>query len=73
VRRSRSSCRAVRGWVVDIPAVRSFGLSHVDPRNVLRSFSDLEELTGMPQGSTHAATEPECALDAAVAKGKLQT
>jgi ribosome biogenesis GTPase len=61
------------GWVVDTPGVRSFGLSHVDPRNVLRSFSDLEELTeDCPRGCTHAATEPECALDAAVADGTLQ-
>jgi len=61
------------GWVVDTPGVRSFGLSHVDPRNVLKSFSDLEELTeDCPRGCTHAATEPECALDVAVAKGKLR-
>jgi ribosome biogenesis GTPase len=61
------------GWVVDTPGVRSFGLSHVDPRNVLRSFSDLDELSeGCPRGCTHLATEPECALDAAVADGRLQ-
>jgi len=61
------------GWVVDTPGVRSFGLSHVDPRNVLASFSDLAELSeGCPRGCTHAATEPECALDAAVADGRLQ-
>ena len=61
------------GWVVDTPGVRSFGLSHVDPRNVLRSFSDLEELTeDCPRGCTHLATEPECALDAAVTQGTLQ-
>ena len=61
------------GWVVDTPGVRSFGLSHVDPRNILRSFSDLDELSeDCPRGCTHAATEPECALDAAVATGKLQ-
>ena len=60
------------GWVVDTPGVRSFGLSHVDPRNVLRSFSDLDELTeDCPRGCTHAATEPECALDTAVAEGRL--
>ena len=60
------------GWVVDTPGVRSFGLSHVDPRNVLRSFSDLDELTDdCPRGCTHAASEPECALDTAVAEGRL--
>jgi ribosome biogenesis GTPase len=61
------------GWVVDTPGVRSFGLSHVDPRNVLRSFSDLDDLSeDCPRGCTHAATEPECALDRAVADGRLQ-
>jgi ribosome biogenesis GTPase len=61
------------GWVVDTPGVRSFGLSHVDPKNVLRSFSDLDELSeDCPRGCTHAATEPECTLDAAVADGRLQ-
>ena len=61
------------GWVVDTPGVRSFGLSHVDPRNVLRSFSDLDEISeDCPRGCTHAATEPECALDTAVAEGRLR-
>lgn len=26
------------GWIIDTPGVRSFGLGHVDPSNVLRSF-----------------------------------
>jgi ribosome biogenesis GTPase / thiamine phosphate phosphatase len=44
----------------------------VEPRNVLRSFSDLDDLTeGCPRGCTHAASEPECALDTAVAEGRL--
>lgn len=60
------------GWVIDTPGIRSFGLSHVDPRNVLAAFSDLAELTDdCPRGCTHAASEPECALDAAVAAGTL--
>ncbi len=60
------------GWVIDTPGIRSFGLSHVDPHNVLAAFSDLAELSDdCPRGCTHAASEPECALDAAVAAGKL--
>lgn len=60
------------GWVVDTPGVRSFGLSHVRPENVLRAFPDLEAISAAcPRGCTHAATEPECALDEAVAKGRL--
>jgi ribosome biogenesis GTPase len=27
------------GWVIDTPGVRSFGLGHVDPANILRSFA----------------------------------
>ena len=27
------------GWIVDTPGVRSFGLGHVDPENILRSFA----------------------------------
>ncbi len=26
------------GWVIDTPGIRSFGLGHVDPANILRSF-----------------------------------
>ena len=60
------------GWVIDTPGVRSFGLSHVTPQRVLEAFPDLEDITeDCPRGCTHAATEPECALDAAVAAGEL--
>jgi ribosome biogenesis GTPase len=27
------------GWIVDTPGVRSFGLGHVEPANILRSFA----------------------------------
>ncbi|MGA1838052.1 ribosome small subunit-dependent GTPase A [Herbiconiux sp. 11R-BC] len=27
------------GWIIDTPGVRSFGLGHVDPANILRSFA----------------------------------
>ncbi len=27
------------GWIIDTPGVRSFGLGHVDPENILRSFA----------------------------------
>lgn len=53
------------GWVVDTPGVRSFGLAHVDPGQVIAAFPDLEEVTReCPRGCTHLETEPECALDA---------
>lgn len=64
------------GWVVDTPGIRSFGLAHVDPDQVVAAFPDLdavvhEPAAGCPRGCTHAATEPECALDEAVAAGRL--
>ncbi|HET9128953.1 MAG TPA: ribosome small subunit-dependent GTPase A [Propionibacteriaceae bacterium] len=61
-----------RGWVIDTPGVRSFGLSHVTVEGVLRAFPDLDGLTAdCPRGCTHGADQPECALDAAVAGGRL--
>ncbi len=64
------------GWVIDTPGIRSFGLAHVDPRQLIAAFPDLHEATqshegGCPRGCTHSATEPECALDDAVAAGVL--
>jgi ribosome biogenesis GTPase len=64
------------GWVVDTPGIRSFGLAHVDPRELIKAFPDLHAVTeefdgGCPRGCTHAATEPECALDAAVTAGAV--
>ncbi|HZI96458.1 MAG TPA: ribosome small subunit-dependent GTPase A [Actinomycetales bacterium] len=57
-----------RGWVVDTPGVRSFGLAHVDPSRLLNAFGDLAPgEAGCPRGCTH--DEPECALDAFVASG----
>lgn len=53
------------GWVIDTPGVRSFGLAHVAPDDLLRAFPDLEEAaTQCPRGCTHTADAPDCALDA---------
>ncbi len=61
-----------RGWVIDTPGIRSFGLGHVDPDNILRSFTDLSEIAeGCPRGCTHLPDAPDCALDDAVAAGRL--
>ncbi|WP_374999877.1 ribosome small subunit-dependent GTPase A [Aeromicrobium sp. CTD01-1L150] len=60
------------GWIIDTPGFRSFGLAHVEPDDVVRAFPDLQELSlQCSRGCTHAATEPECAWDAAVADGRL--
>ncbi|MFJ8859993.1 ribosome small subunit-dependent GTPase A [Streptomyces sp. NPDC102451] len=59
-----------RGWVVDTPGVRSFGLHHVDPSRVINAFPDLQPGTeNCPRGCTHDGQEPECALGAWVAEG----
>ena len=60
------------GWIVDTPGIRSFGLAHVDPTRLIKAFPDLDDVTDdCPRGCTHARTEPECALDEAVADGRL--
>jgi ribosome biogenesis GTPase len=60
------------GWVIDTPGVRSFGLSHVTADSIIGAFPDLAEVvTDCPRGCTHQAGEPECALDTAVADGRL--
>ena len=59
------------GWIVDTPGIRSFGLAHVQPGQLIGAFPDLEELTDdCPRGCSHGETEPECGLDDAVADGR---
>lgn len=60
------------GWVVDTPGVRSFGLGHVRPENILRAFTDLAEVAQeCPRGCTHLPDAPDCAIVEAVAAGAL--
>jgi ribosome biogenesis GTPase len=60
------------GWVIDTPGIRSFGLAHVDPRHLIHAFPDLDrETEHCPRGCTHAAGEPECALDTAVDEDRI--
>jgi ribosome biogenesis GTPase / thiamine phosphate phosphatase len=50
------------GWVIDTPGIRSLGLAHVTPAQVIHAFPDIEEATqDCPRGCTHL--EPECALN----------
>lgn len=54
------------GWVVDTPGIRSFGLAHISPENVVAAFSDLADtISNCPRGCTHLGppADPECALD----------
>lgn len=60
------------GWIIDTPGVRSFGLGHVNPGSILRSFTDLAEVAlECPRDCSHLADAPDCALDEAVAEGRL--
>ncbi|BBX99505.1 hypothetical protein MSEO_00050 [Mycobacterium seoulense] len=57
---------ATSGWVVDTPGIRSFGLAHIQPDDVLMAFSDLAEaIENCPRGCGHMGppADPECALD----------
>ncbi|MEE2032843.1 ribosome small subunit-dependent GTPase A [Rhodococcus chondri] len=55
------------GWVIDTPGIRSFGLAHIEPDDVIAAFSDLAHAVDeCPRGCTHLGppTDPECGLDA---------
>jgi len=59
------------GWIIDTPGIRSFGLAHVQPEDLIEAFPDLDEMTeDCSRGCTHGADEPECGLDDAVARGE---
>jgi ribosome biogenesis GTPase len=63
------------GWVVDTPGIRSFGLAHVTPDDIPAAFDDLAAaIEDCPRGCGHLGppADPECALDALVAKGALR-
>ena len=68
------------GWIVDTPGVRSFGIAHVDPDNVLHGFPELVDATAnCPPNCDHLGTAArpeqagpvsgECGLDLLVAAG----
>jgi ribosome biogenesis GTPase / thiamine phosphate phosphatase len=61
------------GWIIDTPGIRSFGLAHVEPEQLIGAFPDLEELTDeCPRGCRHTTGEPECGLDAALERGEVE-
>ncbi|WP_213813922.1 ribosome small subunit-dependent GTPase A [Glaciihabitans sp. dw_435] len=69
---STISYRVGSGWIVDTPGVRSFGLGHVNPDNILRSFGDLAKIAeGCPRGCTHLPDAPDCAIVEAADRGDL--
>ena len=51
------------GRIIDTPGVRSFGLAHVSPQDVLRGFTDLAAIAeSCPRGCEHGWDSPECEL-----------
>lgn len=61
------------GWIVDTPGIRSFGLAHVDPVDLIHAFPDLAELTAScPRGCTHGEGAVECGLDEALEEGRIE-
>jgi ribosome biogenesis GTPase len=58
------------GWVIDTPGVRSFGLAHVTPDDLLWAFPDLEDGANQcPPGCEHLDEAAGCHLDAWVRDG----
>jgi ribosome biogenesis GTPase / thiamine phosphate phosphatase len=58
------------GWAIDTPGLRSFGLAHVGPDDLLWAFPDLEDgATQCPPGCEHMSARDGCTLDAWVAAG----
>ena len=54
------------GWIIDTPGIRSFGLAHVAPEEIVQVFPDLAEAAeACPRGCTHLGPpkDPECAWD----------
>jgi ribosome biogenesis GTPase len=54
------------GWVIDTPGIRSFGLAHIEPEDVVLAFSDLTDaIQDCPRGCGHMGSpaDPECTLD----------
>jgi ribosome biogenesis GTPase len=66
-RHTSSSALALKlpggGWIIDTPGLRSFGLGHISPDNVIRAFPELAEAAAACQpGCSHL--EAGCGLDA---------
>jgi ribosome biogenesis GTPase len=62
------------GWVIDTPGLRSFGLAHVKPEDIIESFPELVDgAAECPRACTHVnaagQAPPDCALDSWVSDG----
>ncbi|GIK43721.1 MAG: putative ribosome biogenesis GTPase RsgA [Chloroflexota bacterium] len=63
---------AMGGFVVDTPGIREFGLSGLSPRDLIQFYPDLEAVAARCRfADCSHRHEPDCAVKAAVAAGKL--
>jgi ribosome biogenesis GTPase len=69
------------GWVVDTPGIRSFGLAHISPDDIVNAFPEfMEAAEECPPGCGHLGEpeDPDCMLDTVVmdggaTKGRLES
>ena len=60
------------GWIIDTPGIRSFGLGHINPHNILKTFTDLDDIAQKcPRGCSHQEDAPDCEINEAMEKGEL--
>ncbi|WP_028649207.1 ribosome small subunit-dependent GTPase A [Nocardiopsis sp. CNT312] len=60
------------GWLIDTPGVRSFGLAHIDPEEIVAGFADIGEAAlDCPPDCSHQEGAEDCAVAAALAEGRL--
>jgi ribosome biogenesis GTPase / thiamine phosphate phosphatase len=61
------------GWVVDTPGIRSFGLAHVQPNDIVSAFPEfVEAAEECPSNCGHRGPpeDPDCMLDVVTAAGE---
>ncbi|MDQ3405140.1 MAG: ribosome small subunit-dependent GTPase A [Actinomycetota bacterium] len=61
------------GWVIDTPGIRSFGLAHIKPNDIVTAFEEfVEPAEECPPGCGHlgAPDDVGCVLDSVVAAGE---
>ncbi|MFC7327715.1 ribosome small subunit-dependent GTPase A [Marinactinospora rubrisoli] len=60
------------GWIIDTPGLRSFGLAHIRPDDVVAGFPDLAEAVAeCPPDCSHSEEAPGCALGTWLAADRL--
>ncbi|MFI7675320.1 ribosome small subunit-dependent GTPase A [Actinophytocola sp. NPDC049390] len=63
------------GWVVDTPGIRSFGLAHIEPDDIVAAFPEfVEPAEECPSNCGHLGppADPDCMLDVVVGGGEAR-